>query len=832
MSADGLTWTLRGPAGATFTDLVVDFGAYGGEKTIATATVGSTAAANSAVPEGFAPEVVSWTLDGVGGSSGKRPYAPVSVSSAAITITGLSEGGADATRDVSGDFTLATAYAASGASGVGSPVLTGSDLTVSPGIEGQTGSVVVTGSAASRAPASITYSWTVGAASVGESIADDRIWSWHNNPEAAYDPAGYIITPGTAAGNFLDDGSVRAAQYFDRWDVSTGQRVSTIRFGTHIAGRFDAYGPEDDHCAPAGIMNSTGRFVAVGTAHEENQTADSIKKIWCAWSTDADPANLGAVTEITTTDYPTYTQLLRNGTTLYLLVRESDFAAGTGAQLDQYWTLYRNASDGDPTAWVKSGKIFAGGTLDTRLYGNWTLDGSGNLIGVCWEHPTIAGSNRGKILTGFSIDPDSIPGTVTTPADLTAIYTPGAGDSSRVLAVNHDLTQILYGRFTIGDYDAGYPVDYYLLRLTGSDRGTALDWTDESLGLSTESFFYKGPYLPGGQIIGIGATETKLYLAHKNGDGGHLEYWARPDDATAWTKSVIINDNEKVIARPIAAQSYASPMVVFHEIDYYNDMWDWKSRAAAAVGTTAPDISSAFEANSKIIDVVPLQRYDDGSNEPEGDDAVQARDFDLSAAEPGDVLVVGISWLYSAGTSGETSATMTVGGVSATRRAERLQAINAGSQMGCTSIFTITCPSGGWSSAETIEVTFAGGRGWCTYSPVILRDVTETPLDTATVGATDSSADALSATIDHAAGGVLFGHVYGAPYTTTGQTRMGNRLCFDGAAEVARLPIGSSSVVVSCAADTAYDSTAETADLYLTSINGVSGCLVSFEPAA
>jgi hypothetical protein len=681
-----------------------------------------------------------------------RPYAPVSVSSAAITITGLSEGGADATRDVSGDFTLATAYAASSASGVGSPVLTGSDLTVSPGIEGQAGSVVVTGSADNRASASITYSWTVGAASAAYAAVADRVindtgYSWHIVRNVLHDTTADEIYVGhTPLGlKWKSEEWVDRAQYIARVDAS-GKYLGRVRFGSHTTTKWESGGAgevdvPDEHNAVALALSADGKLLAAGTGHGGSDT------VWVSRSTDSTPANLAAPTELDTgktgggAEGATYTQFVVDGSDVYLFVRSSPTT----------WCVF--ASDDNGATWGSPVEMLS--SAGQRAYARMIAMDAGDVVGLAWDHPVLASSDRGKIFH-IAMDPTSI--TDQTLGSLTAIYTPPANYSSRVLATNDDFTAILFCEFLVNP-NTHTGQSYKLLRLTGSDRSDPADWTEEDLGVDTESSFWEqSHYVGGGCFVGGGADVTGIVLARDTGSAHQLEYWTRPSAATAWgsaTKTTLDSTTAYVLARPFHANGF----VIAQHIESFDPDF---TAAIERAGVYPLDEATDFDAITYDIDAIPAADQGYWRDTASGDATSFASDAfsAIANAAAGETVFIAISYPYDGGDSTAALADLPDvdidGGATLTPIATSARTQASGTSSIVAQLYAVTVPDGGFSTGVVNVSGFSSDIPYPAIWVGVRDDCGATAGDTLTLaGQNASGVGDLSGTIDTTAGGYV-----------------------------------------------------------------------------
>jgi hypothetical protein len=701
-------------------------------------------------------KITSFILDKIDVTRSATAAIPVSVSSAAITITGLFEGGADATRDVSGDFTLATAYAASGASGVGSPVLTGSELTVSPGIDGQTGSVVVTGSADNRASASITYSWTVGAASsayaaVADRVINDTGYSWHIVQNVLHDTTADEIYVGhTPLGlKWKSEEWVDRAQYVARVDA-TGEYLGRVRFGSHTTTKWQSGTGEvnvpDEHNAVALALSGDGKLLAAGTGHGGSDT------VWVSRSTDSTPANLAAPTELDTgktgggAEGATYTQFVVDGSDVYLFARSSPTT----------WCVF--VSDDNGATWGSPVEMLS--SAGQRAYARMIAMDAGDVVGLAWDHPVLASSDRGKIFH-IAMDPTSI--TDQTLGSLTAIYTPPANYSSRVLATNDDFTAILFCEFLVNP-NTHTGQSYKLLRLTGSDRSDPADWTEEDLGVDTESSFWQqSHYVGGGCFVGGGADVTEIVLARDTGSAHVLEYLSRPSAATAWsaaTKATLDSTTAYVLARPF----YANGFVIAQHIESFDPDF---TAAIERAGVYPLDEATDFDAITYDIDAIPAAGQGFWRDTESGDATSFASDAfpAIANAAAGETVFIAISYPYDGGDSTAALADLPDvdidGGSPLTPIATSAQTQASGTSSIVAQLYAVTVPPGGFSTGVVNVGGFSADIPYPAIWAGVRDDCGATASDTLTLaGQNVIGVGDLSGTIDTTDGGYVVSAIF------------------------------------------------------------------------
>lgn len=382
------------------------------------------------------------------------------------------------------------------------------------------------------------------AAAFAARVAPDAAWSWHLQKTAVFDAVRNRVYSGAAS--MKASTGVVGSQWILEFDGATGACITRHPVNTGYVA--------DDHNAPA-LWIEGGRLVVALAGHND---AAHVK---VARSSDTNPANLGAFTTLThgtvLNEVVTYAQIVKLGADLYLMTR-------VGVTK---WAVWKNGAGGDPAAWgAPVGIVTSAG--QTYMAARST---GATLAAILWDHPTGGSANQGLIRVAEWADP--MAGAVAQES-AAVLYTPAAGESTRVLSVNDDCTQVAYAKFTSG----AQPASYHLARLTGADRTNAAHWTHEALGITTQRAFWPdSEYIAGVELAGSGATATGAWVAWADPDlyHGHLEHWTRPDAGAAWVKT-LIGRSQKQLVRPIVPHAAPRPMALVQSLQAYTDFTTWE----------------------------------------------------------------------------------------------------------------------------------------------------------------------------------------------------------------------------------------------------------------
>ncbi|MFA5580514.1 MAG: hypothetical protein WDA25_01015 [Paracoccaceae bacterium] len=388
---------------------------------------------------------------------------------------------------------------------------------------------------------------------LNQRVALDAGWSWHIVEQAVYDSVRDRIYKGAVS--IKPETGDAGAQWVLEFDGSTGAYLTRHLVNTgYIA---------DDHNAPAVVIHD-GRLI-VGVAGHNDQSA-----IKMGWSTDTNPANLGEFVTLPTTSAATYVQFIVIGSSIYAFCRSGSYR----------WAGWQNTAGGDPAAWGSAVTM-----MDSEAQSYQAARSTGAAwAAILWDHPTQDNPNRGKIMVAEKGNPLAAPAVDINQAPV--LYTPEPGTSARVLSVNEDCTQFLYGVFAIGAEGAAAPYAYHLARLTGTDRLNPADWTHEALDVSANSAFYDvSAYFAGGELVGSGADATTLWLTYDAQDLVYtLAHWTRPNAATPWVKTAL-GDSTLRLARPVAVRGMAGAAMVQSFGSRYLGYTNFDIDAFTAMGT-------------------------------------------------------------------------------------------------------------------------------------------------------------------------------------------------------------------------------------------------------